>query len=205
MLPCFLFRSLHTSSFYPQWILINLVSILRASNHRFRKLAFNYYFLKLVPLKISHRWVCHLVLRLECELMISSVFRSISTPPSNTRDRFSCFSSAVDPFQSIRAVWSNERSVIIASGAYGFPPTGPDPVLLGWEGGQFRAGCTGQVELRGYLDTLKGGALDQIGANRRRSLGRSRSPAPFYRLPWKKVITHHYPIEADWWRRVRAI
>lgn len=30
-------------------------------------------------------------------------------------------------------------------------------------------------------------------------------PWQIYRLPWKKVITDHYPIEADWWVRVKVI
>lgn len=30
-------------------------------------------------------------------------------------------------------------------------------------------------------------------------------PWQIYRLPWKKVITHHYPIEADWWAGVKVI
>ena len=30
-------------------------------------------------------------------------------------------------------------------------------------------------------------------------------PWQIYRLPWKKVITDHYPIEADWWAGVKVI
>lgn len=30
-------------------------------------------------------------------------------------------------------------------------------------------------------------------------------PGSFYRLPWKNVITDHYPIEADWWAGVKVI